>query len=90
MAAETPAPTLDDLLAACDLAEEGGAPPAVVAALRDAARIRAVVEGLASWRPTIFSEGLALSIDTNALSRRMVAAEILRAARSSPTTDMLK
>jgi hypothetical protein len=31
---ETTEPTLDDLLTACDLAEEGGAPPKVVAALK--------------------------------------------------------
>ena len=41
---EKPQPTLDDLLAACDLAEEGGAPPAVVGALREAALIRDVFE----------------------------------------------
>jgi hypothetical protein len=33
-----PQPTLDDLLAACDIAEEGGAPPEVVRVLRNAAR----------------------------------------------------
>jgi hypothetical protein len=34
---ETPEPTLDDLLAACDLAEEAGVPPAVVEMLREIA-----------------------------------------------------
>jgi hypothetical protein len=38
-APETPEPTLDDLLAACDLAEEAGVPPAVVAELRSMVRI---------------------------------------------------
>jgi hypothetical protein len=36
-APETPEPTLDDLLTACDLAEEGGAPPAVAQMLREIA-----------------------------------------------------
>jgi hypothetical protein len=40
---EIPKPTLDDLLAACDLAEEAGAPPAVVEILR---RIVAVSAGV--------------------------------------------
>jgi hypothetical protein len=40
---ETPDPTLDDLLATCDLAEEAGAPPAVVEILR---RIVAVSAGV--------------------------------------------
>jgi hypothetical protein len=34
---ETPEPTLDDLLVACDLAEEAGAPPAVADMLREIA-----------------------------------------------------
>jgi len=39
MATDAPEPTEADLLLACDLAEEAGSPPEVVAALRDAAKL---------------------------------------------------
>jgi hypothetical protein len=44
MAAETPEPTLDDLLTACDAAEEAGVPPMVVDHLRLIVRTRDHVE----------------------------------------------
>jgi hypothetical protein len=44
-APETPEPTLDDLLAACDLIEEAGAPPAVLQELRRIVGLGARVAG---------------------------------------------
>jgi hypothetical protein len=44
MAAETPEPTLDDLLTACDVAEDAGVPPKVVETLREMVRRHSEIE----------------------------------------------
>jgi hypothetical protein len=75
-----PRPTLNDLLTACDVAEEGGAPSEVVRVLRDAARNQMTLSEIIATNVVLDTENTQLREELERLSH--ARARDARAARA--------
>jgi regulator of replication initiation timing len=79
-----PRPTLDDLLAACDVAEEGGVPSEVIRVLRDAARNQMTLSEIIATNVAVHTENTQLREELERLSHaraRDARADARRPAR---------
>jgi hypothetical protein len=63
-----PRPTLNDLLTACDVAEEGGAPSEVVRVLRNAARNHMTLSEIIATNVAVHTENTQLREELERLS----------------------